>query len=518
MKYFNTAGPCRPDEHYMLPPGRRLQGIEPLIERGFYFAVHAPRQAGKTTAFRALALELVKSGHYAALLTSCESGQKLRPDLPGSIAGILAALAQEARTFLPPRLQPPEADPSQPPENRLRDLLARWASSSPLPVVLFFDEIDALYDDALISVLRQLRSGYSARPAPFAHSVALIGLRDVRDYKISSLADEERLGSSSPFNIKIESITLRNFLLEEVAELYGQYTQERGQIFEEDAIRLAFEKTGGQPWLVNALAREVVEGEDLDLSRPIGTAHIAAATERLIARRDTHLDSLIERLREPRVRRVIAPILAGELILGDRIEDDIAYVEDLGLVSTRSGHLQIANPIYHELIPRALAGITQPTVYHDSSWYRNEDGGLDFDKLLGGFVDFWRQHGEPMLAAQPYHEVAAQLVLMSFLQRVLNGGGTIDREYAVGRGRLDLLVKWPAGGQRFALELKTWRDGQVDPVTKGVDQLADYLERLGLREGTLVIFDQRKKAAPIAERGSFEDGEHRGLRLKILRL
>ena len=517
-RFFNSAGPCRPGEHYMLPPERRLPGVAELIERGQYFVVHAPRQSGKTTAFRTLATRLTAEGRYAALWTSCEAGQRLASDFEGSIATVLAALLTSASSELPAELRPPPIDSAQPAGNRLTDLLTRWAAGAPRPLVLFFDEIDALFDDALVSVLRQLRSGYSRRPQHFPHAVSLIGLRDVRDYRLSP--DGDRLGSASPFNVKVESLTLRNFDAEEVAELYGQHTAETGQRFSAAALEHAYGLTGGQPWLVNALAREVVERIATDPKVEVEVAQIAAAAENLIVRRDTHLDSLIDRLREPRVRRVIEPILAGALVLGDRIEDDVAYTEDLGLVTRSGGHLRIANSIYHEVIPRALASITQSTIYHETRWYVGPDGRLELDRLLRGFVEFWREHGEPMLASQPYHEVAAQLVLMSFLQRILNGGGRLDREYAVGSGRLDLCLRWPTplGEQREALELKTWRDGQADPEKKGIDQLAHYLERLGLEEGTLVIFDQRKAAAPIAERGTFSEQRRGPLRFKVLKL
>ncbi len=502
----------------MLPPERRLFGIEALIERGQYFVVHAPRQSGKTTAFRTLAERLSGEGNYTALLTSCEAGQRLSADFEGSMATILAALATRAAGDLAPELRPPAVDKSQPAGNQLNDLLARWARTSSRPLVLFFDEIDALYDDVLISVLRQLRTGYDGRPQNFPHALALVGLRDVRDYRLGNEGD--RLGTASPFNVKVESLTLRNFTAAEVAELYCQHTADTGQSFSAEALGRAYELTAGQPWLVNALAREAVERIVPDRRRQIGALEMQRAAEQLIARRDTHLDSLIDRLREPRVQRVIAPILAGELVLGDRIEDDIAYTEDLGLVDRRGGHLRIANPIYHEVIPRALASITQSTIYHETQWYVGEDGLLDVEKLLRGFVEFWREHGEPMLASQPYHEVAAQLVLMSFMQRILNGGGRIDREYAVGRGRLDLCLRWPspAGEQREALELKTWRDGQPDPEERGIEQLAGYLERLGKEQGTLIIFDQRQRATRLEERGTFSDKRRGALRLRILKL
>jgi hypothetical protein len=106
-----------------------------------------------------------------------------------------------------------------------------------------------------------------------------------------------------------------------------------------------------------------------------------------------------------------------------------------------------------------------------------------------------------------YPEAAPQLVLMAFLQRLVKGGGTIDREYGVGRGRIDLLVRYPyrradgkAGVQRRAMELKVWRRGREDPLGKGLGQVDEYLARLRLRRGTLVIFDARGRLARRAPR------------------
>lgn len=234
-RYFNTAGPCRPGEHYMLPPERRLPEVRALIERGHYFVVHAPRQSGKTTCFQALARALTAEGRYAALLTTCETGQTLGPDPDGAIAAVLDTLRQDADESLPEELRPPDTDPALPFRSRLRDLLVRWARKSPRPVVLFLDEIDSLLDEALLSVLRQLRSGYGARPEGFPHSVTLIGLRDVRDYSLKLRPAPQSLGTSSPFNIKVESLTLRNFTVDEVAELYEQHTADTGQPFTPEA-------------------------------------------------------------------------------------------------------------------------------------------------------------------------------------------------------------------------------------------------------------------------------------------
>ena len=84
------------------------------------------------------------------------------------------------------------------------------------PIVLFIDEIDSLIGDSLLSVLRQIRSGFQERPTSFPQSLCLIGLRDVRDYRIWSKEYGEYVSTSSPFNIKAISLVLSNFTQEEV--------------------------------------------------------------------------------------------------------------------------------------------------------------------------------------------------------------------------------------------------------------------------------------------------------------
>ena len=209
---------------------------------------------------------------------------------------------------------------------------------------------------------------------------------------------------------------------------------------------------------------------------------------------------------EPRVRRVIEPLLAGELVGGETYDDDVTYVRDLGLV-TAGKPVQIANPIYREVIARVLSAAAEDNIDLDPRAFVLPDGRLDMRRLLEEFAGFWREHGESLRRGMPYPEAAPQLVLMAYLQRVVNGGGYVDREYGVGRGRIDLCVRWPltdAGGkrawQRAALELKVWRDGRPDPLARGLEQLDGYLAGLGLSEGILVLFDGRAGAAPLGDR------------------
>ena len=125
---------------------------------------------------------------------------------------------------------------------------------------------------------------------------------------------------------------------------------------------------------------------------------------------------------------------------------DIEYVRDLGLIA-RDGPLRIANPIYAEVEPRELTWAAQELLVQDTAWYVGADGGLDVEKLLGAFQDFFREHSEHWLGRFDYAEAGPQLLLQALLQRVVNSGGRIEREYGLGRGRTDLLIVWPRGGE-----------------------------------------------------------------------
>ncbi|NES23845.1 MAG: ATP-binding protein, partial [Symploca sp. SIO3E6] len=202
-KWFNTAGPCQMDIHYMLSPLVRLPELTRLIERRGYFVIHAPRQTGKTTAMLALAQQLTASGQYTAVMLSAEVGAAFPHDPGAAEKAMLGSWRNSAEDYLPTALHPPTW-PNADPGVRLQAALRAWAKASPRPLVVFIDEIDSLRDETLIAILRQLRSGYPNRPQGFPQALALIGVRDVRDYKIAS-GGSNRLNTSSPFNIKLES-------------------------------------------------------------------------------------------------------------------------------------------------------------------------------------------------------------------------------------------------------------------------------------------------------------------------
>jgi len=484
-KTFNTAGLCFPEDHYMVNPLKRMQEVEQLIDQKLYFTLHAPRQTGKTTYLHALARKLNTDGKYIALVVSFEEVGYRSIPVKEANDKLINSIYQFSLLQLPGEFRP--ESPAGKHYEGIKDYLQNWATNQVKPIVLLIDEIDALLDDVLISVLRQLRSGYQNRPGHFPSSVVLIGLRDVREYKAKIRGNEQSMGTASPFNIKSDSLLLKNFSRQEVYELLEQHTTETGQVFPGEVKEEIFRLSGGQPWLTNALARQVVSkilGDDY--SKAITLDILEEAKIQLIARRDTHLDSLVDKLKEDRVKKIVQAIINGDNLPVDIFDDDILYIRDLGLVSPTSP-LKIANPIYTEIITRIMASPLQESIPEEIQppWFINTDGSLDMEKLLKEFQKFYRRNSGAWLDRYEYKESAHHLLLMAFLQRVINSGGDITREMALGNGRIDLLVKFKK--QEFALELKIKRDKYT--VEDGKEQLGRYLDRLGLKHGYLVIFD-----------------------------
>ncbi len=502
MRFFTTEGPVNPADHYCLPPLARIdmEEIRGLIAQKKYFLLHAPRQTGKTSCLLALADLLNREGTYQCVYANLETAQALRADVDRAITVIVSAIAHWAGLIGGDKavsILAREVLADTPPARALGSFLTRWCQQSDTPLVLLLDEVDALIGDTLIALLRQLRAGYPTRPHAFPQSVLLCGVRDLQDYRIHSSREQSVITGGSAFNIKAESLRLGDFSQPEVETLLAEHTQETGQIFTPAARALVWELTQGQPWLVNALAYETTwrNPEGRDRSQAIDAPQIRQAKEQLILRRVTHLDQLADKLQEPRVRRVVEPMLQGTEMDRATTIDDMQYAIDLGLVRRTSEGPQIANPIYREVIPRELTIIAQMNLeaQQQTAWYVRSDGRLDLPKLLAAFQHFFREQSEAWLERFDYREVGPQLLLQAFLQRIVNGGGRVDREYGLGRRRTDLCVVWsyPGGVQRGVIELKIRYHSLEQTLAAGLEQTWRYADAMAAEEAHLVIFDRR---------------------------
>jgi hypothetical protein len=507
-RQFNTAGPSEASDHYLIDPLARIDHLDvlSLIQAKRYFVLHAPRQTGKTTSLRAMVKYLNASGDYRAVYANIEGAQTARHDVATGMTTVAEVLLRQIQAFTgETRLHDwRERHRQHSPTDLITSLLADWAGLEQKPAVLMLDEVDALVGDTLISLLRQLRSGYPERPARFPQSVILCGVRDIRDYRIHT-SHQEIITGGSAFNVKAESLQVGNFSPEENQALWLQHTEATGQSFDPAIFPELWEDTWGQPWLVNALGHQLIHKNRRlrdDRSIAVTLEDYWKAREELIQSRATHLDQLTDKLREPRVHRVIAPLLQTEHDPEGLIEDELQYVEDQGLIR-RKPVLTIANRIYREVLPRELTSGWQTGMSMLSAWYISPDHRLDMPKLLTAFQQFFRESSENWLRHFDYQEAGPQLLLQAFLQRIVNGGGRIDREYGLGRKRTDLYIQWPLDEQqgyygpmqRIVLELKIQR-GSLEPLLQaGLEQTVEYAQRCGADEAHLLIFDRRPHIA-----------------------
>jgi SpoVK/Ycf46/Vps4 family AAA+-type ATPase len=500
MRFFTTEGPVNPAKNYFVKHRFNEKEVLQLIDSEKYFILHAPRQSGKTTCVKMFVDELNIQGDYNALYINVEPAQVARSDFEKGMKIILHSMQRWSIELFGednPLVAIINEELHKISGFSFQEVLHKWARASDKPVVLFIDEIDSLVGDTLISVLRQLRSGYMSRPDAFPQSVCMFGVRDVRDYRIWSDQEQQIVLGGSAFNIKAESLILKDFSFEQLKDLYEQHTVETGQQFTHEALEKAYYLTQGQPWLSNALAYQACFRDVINRSEPITQEVIERSKDTLIARRDTHIDVLVDRLQEVRVSKIIDAIINGEHENLDVSIDDIQYVCDLGLVARKDGILSIANPIYKEIIPRELAYVIQETIVQKTSWYQRDDGTIDMIYLMQAFQQFYRENIDMWAERNIYKESAPHIILMAFLQRIINGNGKIYREYALGRKRVDLLIEWPVNTcvvlkqQRIVLELKMWRGEKT--LIKGLEQTKNYMDVVNATEGHLVLFDRSEK-------------------------
>jgi len=493
LHFFNTTGPCNPDRHYMLPPEDRLTGaqLHRYIRDELYWVLHAPRQTGKTTFLQSWMQKINNGNDAVACYVSVERCQGI-----GDVSKSMPMIAESVRTYAEREgLLIPDMPQTQP-GSMLDAILGRWAVIiAPKPLIVLFDEVDVLEGETMISFLRQLRGGFASRGVgKFPVSIALVGMRDLKDY-ITASKDGLAPNPGSPFNIKEDSSSLSNFSEEDIAHLFAQRTAENGQQITQEALDYIYEQSRGQPWIVNSLfKRATMRILDQESVETVELKHIVEAREQMIMARETHLDALAYRLEEPGIRSVIEPILTGESDPDMAQSNAFRICLDLGLVALERGTPIIANPIYREVIARHLTYGQQLAIPEPEWRWENPDGSLDMDKLLKEFQLFWRDHSEiwESKTKSGYTEAFPHLLLMAFLQRVLNGGGHIERDCAAGRGRMDLSIEY--NGYRYIIEIKLLRSYHSPGAfrKKGLEQVLKYRDKFGAHvPAYLIIFDRR---------------------------
>ena len=475
----------------MLPPADRLVDaqLHRYIGDQLYWVLYAPRQTGKTTFLQTWLREINSGDEAVACYVSLERCQKI-PDRERAMPEACNAIMEQAvlQGFPKPELT------TDGPSSMVSNILIDWSKKvAPKPLVILFDETDALEGDAMISFLRQLRGGFMNRGiGKFPVSIALVGMKDLKDY-ITAAKDGVPPIPLSPFNIKEDSVLLRNFSQDEVKKLFAQHTGETGQQITDEALEYTWEQSQGQPWIVNSLfMRATLRVLQPDDYGTVKLEHIKAAREQMILARETHLDSLSIRIKEPEIRYVMESLITGIPDPELTASEGFRKCTDLGLVKKERGTPMVANPMYKEILARQLTYSTQEAIPEPNWQWKKPDGSLDMDALLKEFQVFWRRNSEIWEQKSDYTEAFPHLLLMAFLQRIVNGGGRIEREYAAGRGRMDLAVEYNERWYVIEIKLIHYYDSPDEIRDEGMAQVKKYRDSIDQdAPAYLVIFDRR---------------------------
>ncbi len=387
-----------------------------------------------------------------------------------------------------------------------KDELLRLHDSSPTgrELVLIVDEIEGLRNLSLLnSFLHTIRSIYHVREEFRLRSVILVGVSNITGILQST---------ASPFNIA-EQITIPYFTREETEDLLLQHTRETGQIFDPEVRRRIWSDTAGQPGLVNALARDLVE-KKAPGGEPVTEAlFFRTLNDFLRYYTDKNIANVVNKAKQhPEILRRILFDGPVEFTVDD---DRIAFLKTNGVIEIgEENECVIPVPIYKKRLYATFkpAGNGERERFKDpfvdEAIFLDAAGRLDLEKLLDRYAAYVRDRGNIVFSRGKVLEGVYHYNLDAFLASYATVfGGSVLPEVPLGGGRVDLLVL--QGGKQWIVEVK--RFTTLRAFEEGKDQLEAYLERSGETEGYYVVFSPYHQAQEKGEEVRTKEGISRRL-------
>jgi hypothetical protein len=491
MRKFNTTGKILPEKHYFVDLTPQIDKLMALVEDGAYFVINRPRQFGKTTLLNFFVRHLLTSKAYVPALISFQRfAQRFdisEPEFYHKTAGFIAkSLYRSNSDAIDSEILHSEIND----RDDFFDWLGSICQHLPGKLVLLVDEIDTVPETVVIGFLAGLREMFMDRdiePAP--HTVALVGVHDIRNLKARYRDETKTLGTDSPFNIAV-TYELPPFSLENIRQYFSQHTEETGQVFDDKVIARVHHVTNGHPWLTSVLAKFMVEEIVPDRSQKILPTHAEAAIQKLINSRNPNFESLYNNARKPELFPLVLDLLLGRRegfsLLSDRINLGVKY----GIFAEKDRQLVLANPIYVEALYQNFAEELEKNEIEElieSNRFEDKPGRLDFGKVIDKFQGFMMAKGAEVVKHPKFNHATGQLVFLSYLDLLVNGKGWTFKEVQSGEGRIDVLCCY--GEQKEVVEIKMWYGERR--YEEGLEQLAGYLESEGLDRGYMVVFDRR---------------------------
>jgi len=474
MREFNVEGPCDPERHFtVMREALVRKGIE-KIEKGKYFTIFAPRQAGKTTYFQLMIHQLEKTA-YLPIWISFEDFAN------ATVEKFYATLEHELKMRTARHSMTLSAHIS---DNlslrRFFDEIKQQGKT----LVLVIDEFEGVPFAALSELMHTFRKMYHEKMLHGLHSLILVGVRNISGAV---------LDKASPFNIADE-IEVPYFSKAEVENLIAQYEQESGQIFQKKVIAKIYENTLGQPGLVNAVCRELVEKICTNRSKPVDmTSFRRVLVYFLTERIDRNISNIVSKAREH--RDFMLKVLFGESEIPFQIYDErIKFLQSHGVIAKdQSGAVDVPIPLYKNALISAFRPlINGETVHYTSPTERFEEfykeNGLNIDKIIRHYIQYVQRRGFRAFDTENLKESACHYSFDAYINFFIERlGGKTYMEVPTSRGRLDTLIVYQ--DQTYVIEIKRWSDAIY--YQKGKRQLAAYAKSEGLAEGFYVVFSSQ---------------------------
>jgi hypothetical protein len=474
MREFNTSGPCDPAQHYTVMREALIAEGCRLVEKGRYFTIFSPRQAGKTTYFQLLFRQLPPQD-YLPIWISFEGLKKLTD------ADFYFALAH----FLQRELAVHGITVDQPVTNAFQlQLFFEKLRTQVARLVLVIDEFEAVPAAELSDLLHTLRALYHKRQFHALHSLMLVGVSTLAELVVSS---------ASPFNI-VDQLQISYFTFDETQALIAQYVSESGQPFTPDVIRALYANTQGQPGLLCALCHHLVTKAVPDRSQPVMMAHFYPTLKHFLTERfDKNILNIVQKAREKPA--FMMSVLFGNTPIPFTLNDPtIAFLYANGVIDTVDGNVQIRIPLYSKALLTAFRPLVNGEAEHFTVSVHETlrpfvtPDGLNLHALLDKYRDYVRRRGFRAFNTKQLKEGAWHYSLDGFINFFIERlGGETFIEVPSGRGRTDILLLYR--GQKSVIETKIFSDTTY--FEQGKHQLADYLATEGLAEGYYVVFSRK---------------------------
>lgn len=506
-KRFNVTGICFPDQHYMVDTSQKFKLIKKLIENGDYFTINRPRQYGKTTTMQMMGQILRDTGEYVVFNISFEGlGDAMFLDEHVFSPSFVEVLADNA-AYDAPEMEAAllSAVPKVQTMKMLSHVITEIVNTTPKKVVLMIDEVDKSSNNQLfISFISMLRDKYLLRGKQKTfHSVVLAGVHDVKSLKLKLRPDEERK-FNSPWNIAVDFKVDMSFNPLEIESMLKEYVEATSVTMDTKTISESlFYFTSGYPYLVCKLCKIIDEDILAIKENKIWTdADLYKAVQLLLREpENVNFDSLLVNLEHnPDLYSLVSQLIF------DNIEIDFqprVPIINIGTIygifaQNEKGKLAIHNRIYREYIANYMVVKlqTEPQIrakynlsaYNFRGQFVRADNSLDMTQVLVKFQSFMREHNN--VKNREFLEKDGRLLFMAFMKPIINGAGYDFKEPQISdEQRLDVVITFYQ--YRYLAELKIWY-GEV-AHQKGLVQLSDYMDNLGMTEGYLVIFNHNKK-------------------------